>query len=290
MHRIRSYDDRIGPAVLVLLLLVVTVTSIVLSISRADWHRHNTVVKTKPSKAEAAPSAAMQKTGPASFLRAVSTLLPSAHDDSAVLDSSTPVDTSLRALGMLNASAAAAGGACGQLPVEWPPFFRPKGVAFASQTGGNMLLGGDYTLARLSLHNVSDVRLLPAPGWSVASLAATPGGLLLGAARPANTLALYDADGTVRRATDLGGSLLGASPTISAISTGPDGTLLVTASSGAWVCWASQRTAAAAEPSALISAHPAQVSKRCVWAPHPAPGLSPGRLSASCLQSRWRPG
>jgi hypothetical protein len=227
LHRNFRYDDRYGPAFLVFLLLVVTVTSIVLSIHHADWHkRDNTVTATTIN------GAAASSTKASSALRAQSSELRVISTTRVTADGGA-----LGALGMLNASAAAAGGACGQLPVAWPPFFRPKGASFSSAE--TLLLGGDYALLQLDVRNVSEARLLPAPGWDIAGLAAVaPGGVVLGGARrrPLNTLALFElATGAVSRVTDLGGAsgLLGGASAISALAAGPDGALLVTSPAGA---------------------------------------------------------
>jgi hypothetical protein len=218
-----SYDDRFGPAVLVLLLLVVTITSIVLSISHTDWHRHGS---------PAAVTSNAVTTGVATKASSLQRVQASVMHLVAHLASSTPTQGSFSSLGMLNASAVAGGVACGQLPVTWPPFFRPKGAAFAP-SGDTLLLGGDYALARLSLRNLSDVQLLPAAGWSVAGLAVTPAGdVLLGAARPANTLAEYSLQRrTAARSTSLG-ALFGAASPMTAITAGPDDTLLVAGPDG----------------------------------------------------------
>jgi hypothetical protein len=244
----RSYDDRYGPAFLVFLLLVVTVTSIVLSINHADWHKQNNTVTTTTSVNGAAAN-----TKASSALRAQSSELRIATTRV------TADGGALSALGILNASAAASGGACGQLPVAWPPFFRPKGAAFSRAAGAaadedTLLLGGDYALLQLSARNVTEVRLLPAPGWDIAGLAAAPGGgggggVVLGAARPMNTVALFEpATRSVSRVTDLGGAnLLGGASAISALAAGPDGMLLVTGPAGEFSsCLASSLATAAA--------------------------------------------
>ena len=226
-----SYDDRYGPAVLVFLLLAVTVTSIVLAINHADWHHPN---GSGASVSGASAKAAGRQRATLSALRVADFTLAAGG---------------LGTLGTLNATAAAASSVCGQLPVAWPPFFRPKGAVFlpahsatasAAASPAALLLGGDYELLQLSTRNVSNARVLPAPDWSITAVASvqldSSAGVLVGAARPLNSLALYDpATHALSRITPLGAaagaagatSLLGDTPAISAMGAGPNGTLLV---------------------------------------------------------------
>ena len=196
------YDDRFGPCVLVTLLLGVVVTTIVLAITHADWHRNSSVELVVNSKHRnsvmTVAVAAANKTKAASLLR-------------------------------LNTTA---GSGCSLLRVEWPPFFRPRGVAVMGDD--TLLVGGEYQLVAVSPPTAS-VRVLPAADTSVSAVAALPNGdVYLGSARPRNWLVRYDiAAGAVAHGTSLDGDvLLGATQTLSALAAGPNRTLLVTGANG----------------------------------------------------------
>jgi|APGre2960657444_1045066.scaffolds.fasta_scaffold00197_6 hypothetical protein len=215
----RRYDDRFGPAVLVLLLLSVTITSIALAISHADWSRHPPVQELQA--------------------RGVQALGAGHKPDSSKLSSLQSAGAG--ELGAILSAGNATG--CAMLPVVWPPFFRLRGAALLAGHGGQgdaVLLGGDYSLASVSLGGgdsaPGEVRLLPAPSWSVSAVAVTQAGeVLLGAARPQNTIGAYDLSAqAVTHATSLDGpALLGAEQAISAMAPGPNDTLFVTGPSGA---------------------------------------------------------
>ena len=205
------YDDRFGPCILVLLLLAVTITSIVLAIAHADWHREGsppvTVVNKFKSVTTAGPplpgGAATNKSRAASLLR---------------------LDVNGR-------------DACGQVHVAWPPFFRPRGVTMGP--GDTLLVGSDYALAAVPLLSAGamsgGVQVWPATDVSLTAVAATPSGdVFLGSSRPRNGLALYDvAARAVSHATSLDGdTLLGATQALTALAIGPNRTLLVAGSSG----------------------------------------------------------
>ena len=218
---VRRYDDRFGPAVLVLLLLCVTITSIALAISHADWSRHP-------------PLQELQARG-------VQALGADRKPGNSKLSSLQSVGAG--ELGAILLAGNATG--CAALPVVWPPFFRPRGGALLVGHGGQgdaVLLAGDYSLALVALRGSGksaapgEVRLLPAPSWSVSAVAVTQAGeALLGAARPQNTIGAYDLSAqAVTHATSLDGpALLGAEQAISAMAPGPNDTLFVTGPSGA---------------------------------------------------------
>lgn len=215
------YDDRYGPAVLVLLLLAVTTTSIVLTITHADWHKQGAVPASPPSLAGG--SGGVVGAQPSSLL-----VMPGLQLNLAA--------HAAAAFGMLDA-VAAAGRACGQLPVAWPPFFRPRGAALASG-GDALLLGGAYELLRVPLPSsntsvTAQPRLLPAPGWDIASLARGADGVvtLLASSHSSGAAfaSLDEASGAVVPAS-LGWP--GSAGDVTAVGSGAGGALLVATAAG----------------------------------------------------------
>ena len=227
------YDDRFGPAVLVLLLLAVTTTSIVLTIAHADWHKHGTMPATPSATSTPARGLAGAQQSSLLVFRG-SEMHPAAH----------AAASAAAALGMLDA-AAAGGRACGQLPVTWPPYFRPRGAVLAAG-GDALLLGGAYELLRVPLPNATAAlqpRSLAAPGWDVLSLARSADGTiaLLAASGPGSIFATLDEEsGAVFPAEGPGGAA-------SAIGSGADGAMLVATAGGIEVMPRLNASAAAGE-------------------------------------------
>ena len=253
------YDDRFGPTVLVLLLLVVTTTSIVLTIAHADWHKHG-MAPVPPAATRGGGLAGAQQSSLLVFRG--QEMKPGTH----------AAASSAAALGIMDAAAAAGSRACGELPVTFPPYFRPRGAVLAAG-GDALLLGGAYELLLVPLPNASaglQPRSLAAPGWDMLSLVRGLDGAitLLAASGPGVEFAtLNEVSGAVTPAEGPGGAAAAAS----AIGSGAGGAVLVATSGGIEVMQRSNASAAVGEAWRAVRRLPADAL---------AAQLSDGHVSA----------
>jgi len=203
------YDDRFGPVVLVLLLLSVVITSIALTLGQMNWQaagRAATSERSLPAPSPRSPSRSL--------------ITP-------------PLDVSIERRQGDRAPPQPA--ACGLLPLTLPPFTRLRGAGAAPGPEPALLLGSDFALYRVSLHNLSDVRALPTPNACAEGLAAGGDGAVFLASANGSILS-YSLDGAQLAPSDLPRRLpAGAADAAAgdadgerglALAAGPDGSLL----------------------------------------------------------------
>jgi uncharacterized membrane protein YidH (DUF202 family) len=158
------YDDRYGPTCLVLLLLAVVVTSITLALGQVDWHTANATTAARRARAlEPGPhNGGRPAQPPRALVGAAAAAPPSAW-------------TAAMARTLDARQAVAPGGACGMLPLLFPPFARLRGAAVVPGPPQVLLLPVDFGVLRVSLFNLSDMTALSLPNLLPDSISTDPG-------------------------------------------------------------------------------------------------------------------